>query len=74
MKPKGFDATLIKVLTELNIEHKIFLLYCERKVDNGCPFRVLSINTIEGHEEEDGWYGFVLAILGGERRFILDMG
>lgn len=66
VKPKGSDATLVRVLTELNIEHKVFLPYRKRKVDNGYPFRDLSTNTIEGHKEEDGWYGSVLAILGGE--------
>lgn len=50
---KGNDATLIKVLKELGIEHKFFLLYREDKDNRNCPFRILSINVIEGNEDCD---------------------
>lgn len=55
---KGSDATLVKTLAELKIPYYPFMLYRETKdhENSQCPFRVLSMATIDGHVEEDSGY------------------
>jgi len=45
---KGVDATLIRILNELEVDYDFYLLYRESEREDGCPFRVLSKNIFDG--------------------------
>lgn len=59
LKLKGSDATLIQILKELDVAYSFYLLYFEASPYNGtrtdCPFRVLSLEIVNGNDNYDDW-------------------